>query len=190
MALVLSAVGLFLTVVLAVSGYFATYYYSLRLTRKQHELDLVNRRMNEFYGPLYVSTQMGIIAIAALLRQFGREETLFYDRNRPPTDAELAEWRLWVEHVFMPINDFREKLILEKAYLIREQEMPACLLDFITHVSSYKPLLLKWHKGNFASHSPLIDFPVDLDKYAVDSYAELKSEQLRLIGALQKSKSR
>ncbi|MFN8468283.1 MAG: hypothetical protein U0X20_22175 [Caldilineaceae bacterium] len=186
MALVLSAVGLLVTVVLGVFGYFATYYYNLQLTRKQQELDLVNRRINEFYGPLYVSTEMGRIAYEALLRQFGRQETIFYDPDQPPTDWELTEWRLWVERVFTPLNDFRERLILEKAYLIREQEMPACLMDFVTHVSSYKPLLKKWSDGNYISHTPALDFPPELDIYATESYADLKAEQLRLIGALQK----
>lgn len=190
MALVLSALGLLVTVVLAVVGYFATYYYNLQLTKKQHQLELVNRRISDFYGPLYVSSEMSMTAFNAVLQQFGRERTLFYDADRPPTTEELAEWRLWVEQVFSPINEFREKLILEKAYLIREKEMPTCLLDFVTHVSSYKPLLKKWADEDFVCHSPLIDFPEELDKYAAESYEELKAEQLRLIGALQKNNAR
>jgi len=191
LALVLSAVGLFVTVALAVFGYFATYYYNLRLTRKQQELDLVNRRMNEFYGPLYVTSQTGRMAIAAILRRLGRGEgkLFFNDPTHPPTDDELREWRLWVQTVFMPLNLYLENLILEKAYLIREQEMPKCLLDFVTHVSSYKPLLEKWAAGDLTSHVPLIFFPEELDKYADSSYADMKAEQLRLIGALHKSEN-
>jgi hypothetical protein len=36
--------------------------------------------------------------------------------------------------IFMPLNDIREKIIIEKAYLIVEEQMPRCLLDFVTHV--------------------------------------------------------
>ena len=36
--------------------------------------------------------------------------------------------------IFMPLNDVREKVIIEKAHLIVEEQMPQCLLDFVTHV--------------------------------------------------------
>ena len=146
--------------------------------------------MNEFYGPLYIWSQTGKMAIAALLQRLGREKHSFTDATLPPMNEELQEWRLWVQSVFMPLNLYLEQLILEKAYLIREQEMPKCLLDFVTHVSSYKPLLEKWASGDFTSHVSLILFPTELDSYAADSYADLKAEQLRLIGTIQKSKNK
>ena len=182
-------IGLVVTVILALVGYFATYYYNLRLTKKQQELDLTNRRMNEFYGPLYISSETGRMSYEAILRKFGRKDSVFGEEGRPPTEAELVEWRLWVKHVFMPINEYNERLILEKAHLIREQVMPQCLLDFVTHVSSYKPLLQHWENGDFSNHAPIIDFPIAFDEYAATSYAELKAEQLRLIGTLQRRRA-
>ena len=43
--------------------------------------------------------------------------------------------------IFMPLNDIREKIIIENAHLIVEEQMPQCLLEFVTHVVGYKALL-------------------------------------------------
>lgn len=89
----------------------------------------------------------------------------------------------------MPLNESLEKLILENAYLIREEEMPDCLLKFVTHVSAYKANLGKWDMGDLSEHFTALDFPVEIDIYATEAYRELKAEQLRLIGKL-KSKNK
>ena len=62
----------------------------------------------------------------------------------------MKEWVLWMTTIFMPLNDVREKIIIEKAYLIVEQQMPPCLLDFVTHVVGYKAVLAKWADGDFS----------------------------------------
>jgi hypothetical protein len=98
------------------------------------------------------------------------------------TMSSLKEWQIWVENVFMPMNEFCEKVILENAYLIREKDMPECLLYFVTHVSSYKAILPKWNARDFSEYTPLIAFPSGLTEYAEQSYRELKKEQLRMIG--------
>jgi hypothetical protein len=40
-----------LTIVLAFIGYLATFLSARMLARRKDELDLVNKRLNEFYGP-------------------------------------------------------------------------------------------------------------------------------------------
>ena len=36
----------------------------------------------------------------------------------------MKEWTLWMTTIFMPLNDIREKVIIEKAHLIIEEQMP------------------------------------------------------------------
>lgn len=86
----------------------------------------------------------------------------------------------------MPLNLISEKVILEKAYLIREQEMPECLLQFVAHISSFKRILKKWEQEDFSEHTALITFPTAMHDYVACSYRELKSEQLALINRLQR----
>lgn len=172
--------SIIVTVALAFIGYIVTYAYNLRTARIKERLNLVNKRIDEFYGPLYVGSRAGYIAWRTLLDKYQREG-LFFDEDKPPSDERLREWQIWVENVFMPLNELREKLILKNAYLIREEEMPECLLRFVTHVSSYKAMLKKWSTGDFTEYVPLIEFPADLTEYATKSYQELKAEQLDLI---------
>jgi hypothetical protein len=132
-----------LTVVLAFFGYLATFLSARMLARRKDKLELVTRRLNEFYGPLYVASEAGTIAYRSLLKKQGKTQSF------PILDSELKEWMLWVTTIFMPLNDVREKIIIEKAYLIIEEQMPHCLLDFVTHVVGYKAVAAQWAEGDF-----------------------------------------
>ena len=83
--------------------------------------------------------------------------------------------------IFMPLNDVREKIIIEKAHLIVEEEMPVCLLDFVTHVVGYKAVLAKWAEGDYIERRSTIGWPPEFDIYVERSYMALKAEQTRLI---------
>jgi hypothetical protein len=180
----LPTISLIVTILLALAGYLITHRNQLSLLKRQEQLDLVNKRINDFYGPLYIALQDSQASYAAFLNKVGKtgltEPTL-------PNEIELAEWRIWVENVFMPLHQFVEKLILENAYLIREEEVPECLLQFVTHVSGYKALLRKWETGDYSEYLSVVHYPEAINRYAYESYRELKREQLRLIGILKQA---
>lgn len=177
----LEIISLAIPVFLAFAGYMITYWYNLRLAKRKEQLDLVNKRLNDFYGPLYITSQAGYSAYKTLLTKLNRK-SIFEKTDPPPDDQVLEEWRIWLTTVFMPLNEIREQLILENAHLIREEQMPECLLQFIAHVSVYKAIVKKWELGDYSEHAPLIDYPQDLMHYLSVSYRELKEEQMRLIG--------
>jgi hypothetical protein len=164
-----------LTVILAFIGYLATFLSARMLERRRDKLDLVNRRLNEFYGPLYVASQAGNIAYRSLLKKQGKMQSF------PILDDEMKEWVLWMTTIFMPLNDVREKIIIEKAYLIIEEQMPHCLLDFVTHVVGYKAVLAKWADGDYSERRSTIGWPPEFDVYVERSYAALKAQQTRLL---------
>jgi len=85
-----------LTVVLAFIGYLATFLSARMLARRRDKLDLVNKRLNEFYGPLYVASQAGTIAYRTLLQKQGKTQC------HPILDDEMKEWVLWMKTIFMP----------------------------------------------------------------------------------------
>ena len=164
-----------LTIILAFAGYLATFLSAHMLARRQDKLRLVNARLNEFYGPLYVASEAGNIAYRSLLTRQGKE------KSDPILDSEMKDWTLWMTTIFTPLNDIREKIIIEKAYLIVEQEMPQCLLDFVTHVVGYKAVLAKWSEGDYSERRSTIGWPPEFDVYVRESYAALKAEQTRLM---------
>jgi hypothetical protein len=164
-----------LTVILALGGYLITSLSAHILARRRDKLDLVNKRINEFYGPLYVASEAGNIAYRSLLNRQGKE------KSDPILDSEMKEWMLWMTTIFMPLNDIRERVIIEKAHLIIEEQMPQCLLDFVTHVVGYKAVLAKWANGDHVERRSTIGWPPEFDVYVKRSYAALKAEQTRLM---------
>ncbi len=168
-------VALLWTIVLAFAGYLVTFWSNRMMARRADRLRLVNQRLNEFYGPLYVATVTGNIAYKALLAKQGKTHC------HPIRDEDLAEWVQWMKSIFMPLNDVREKIIIENAHLIVEEEMPQCLLDFVTHVVGYKALLLKWAEGDYTERRSMIGWPPEFDVYVERSYRALKAKQTRLL---------
>jgi hypothetical protein len=164
-----------LTVLVAFVGYLVTFMSARMLARRRDKLRLVNKRLNEFYGPLYVASQAGNIAYRSLLKKLGKTQSY------PILDNELKEWMQWMNTIFMPLNDVREKIIIEKAYLIVEEKMPHCLLDFVTHVVGYKAVLSKWAEGDYSERRSTIGWPPEFDGYVERSYKALKAEQTRLL---------
>jgi hypothetical protein len=164
-----------LTVILALGGYLITSFSTHMLARRRDKLDLINKRLNEFYGPLYVASEAGNIAYRSLLNRQGK------DKSDPILDSEMKEWMLWMTTIFTPLNDIRERVIIEKAHLIIEERMPQCLLDFVTHVVGYKAVLAKWNEGDYVERRSTIGWPPEFDVYVRHSYASLKAEQTRLM---------
>jgi len=164
-----------LTIVLAFIGYLATFLSARMLARRRDKLDLVNKRLNEFYGPLYVASQAGHIAYRSLLKKQDKSQC------HPIRDEDLKEWVLWMTTIFMPLNDVREKIIIEKAYLVVEEQMPRCLLDFVTHVVGYKAVLSTWTQGDYTERRSTIGWPPEFDGYVERSFKALKSEQTELL---------
>jgi hypothetical protein len=164
-----------LTILVAFTGYALTFLSAHMLARRRDKLELVNKRLNEFYGPLYVASQAGNIAYRSLLKKQGKTQ------SEPITDENLKDWVLWMRTIFIPLNEIREKIIIEKAHLIVEEHMPQCLLDFVTHVVGYKAVLHKWAEGDYSERRSTIGWPPEFDVYVKDSYAALKAEQMRLM---------
>jgi hypothetical protein len=164
-----------LTVLVALAGYALTSVSAHILARRRDKLKLVNKRLNELYGPLYVASEAGNIAYRSLLGKQGKQQ------SEPIRDEDLKEWVLWIRTVFIPLNEIREKIIIDKAHLIVEEKMPQCLLDFVTHVVGYKAVLRKWADGDFSERRSTIGWPPEFDVYVRDSYAALKAEQTRLM---------
>jgi hypothetical protein len=167
-----------LTVILALGGYLITSFSTHMLARRRDKLDLINKRLNEFYGPLYIASEAGNIAYRSLLKRQGKE------KSDPILDSEMKEWTLWMTTIFMPLNDIRERVIIEKAHLIVEERMPQCLLDFVTHVVGYKAVLARWAEGDYSERRSTIGWPPEFDVYVRRSYAALKAEQTRLMQSM------
>jgi hypothetical protein len=172
------------TIGLAFAGYVATYLNGLRLAQRQARLARMNSQLSDFYGPLFALTEANSRIFSAFVERHARPGGLspFVDET-PPTDEELAEWRLWVTTVFLPNVQAMRDLVIKHADLLREPEMPSILLQLCAHVSGYEITVARWAEESYDQHLSLVPYPSDeIAAYARQGFAELKREQARLLG--------
>ncbi|MFD7864111.1 hypothetical protein [Streptomyces sp. NPDC059783] len=177
-------IALVATIGLALAGYIATYLNSLRLSQRQERLARVNRQLSDFYGPLFALTEVNSRSFQAFkernARPGGRSP---FDHEIPPTEEELAEWRLWVTTVFLPNVRAMRDLVIGHADLLRETVMPPILLQLCAHVSGYEITAARWERGEFDQHLSVVPFPsAEIAGYARQGFTHLKAEQSRLLG--------
>ena len=181
-----AVVTLAVTVLLALTGYALTYRNNLRLAQRGARLERVDRQLSEFYGPLFASSAAAHIAWQGFRSMFPDRTGTFWNTSSPPSDTEAAEWRLWMQEVFMPLNLRMESVIVEKSDLLEEAEMPDALLRLCAHVEAYKTVLKQWEMEDYSRQTSVINYPGEIREYARSRYADLKSEQQRLLGLLSK----
>lgn len=167
------------TILLAITGYIFTYLNNLRLSQRKDRLDRVNRQLAELYGPMFSLVHASNIAWAGF-RKMHRPDGAYFGPGM--TENDYKEWRLWMSVVFMPINTKLYNLILEKSDLLIETEMPESLLMFCAHVAAYQAVLEKWNHKDYSEHLSVVEYPMEMNYYAKDSYIKLKSEQENLLG--------
>ena len=174
--------ALWITLAVGLIGYLITYLYSLHLAKRADRLKYLNAQLDELYGPMYVITQAGRILFKALSAK--RDKRKEEDNPELPfsSEQEDQEWRLWVEEVFQPLNEKLEQVIVGKAHLVIEEDMPHALKRFLAHSAGYKAVIKQWELGNYTESTSIIEYPVDLAVYAEASFKTLRKEQLKLIG--------
>ncbi|MCJ1681515.1 hypothetical protein MTF65_30000 [Streptomyces sp. APSN-46.1] len=172
------------TVVLAFLGYLTTYLNGLRLAQRQARLARVNQQLSDFYGPLFALMESNSRTYdtfsATYARPDGRDP---FQHEIPPSEEELAQWRTWATTVFIPTIRAMRDVVVGKADLLIEEEMPQVLLQLCAHVSGYEITAARWAAGDYEEHLSLIPFPGrELREYTRDRFARLKAEQSRLLG--------
>jgi len=165
----------------AIIGWLVTRHNALQFSKRKERLELINKRLNDFYGPLYVATRAGRASYERMVAQLGINEAAFFG-NSALSEANLREFHHWMKNVLVPLNDVIEKAVLENAYLIIEEQMPQPITDYMEHVSTVRVTVAHWDSGNFSQKSLPMRYPEELDEYIKRAYSRLKSEQLKLLG--------
>jgi hypothetical protein len=183
----------FVGVVVAVIGYFVTYRTNLRLAQRNDRLERINRQLSEFYGPLLALTRASGQSWQAFRRRYrppGSES--FWKSDPPPTKEDAIAWRLWMTTVFMPVHQRMMDLVLSRADLIEEPDMPSCLMALCAHVAGYQAVLKEWETAEISvareDNISVVNFPgQELAEYAATAFSRLKAEQADLLGSTAKT---
>jgi hypothetical protein len=177
-------------VCIAVIGYFVKYRTDLRLAQRDDRLERINRQLSEFYGPLLALTRSSGQSWQAFRKRYRPGEGSFWRSDPPPTRDDVVAWRLWMTTVFMPVHQRMMELVLSRADLIEEPDMPPCLLALCAHVNGYQAILREWETGEISTEREdnisVVNFPGDeLAEYAAAAFSRLKAEQAALLGSQQ-----
>ncbi|MFI9611389.1 hypothetical protein ACIHCM_06805 [Streptomyces sp. NPDC052023] len=177
-------IAVVVTVGLAFAGYAVTYLNGLRLAQRQERLARVNRQLSDFYGPLFALTEANSRTFAAFMQRNARPDGRSpFVHEIPPSEEELAEWRLWITTVFLPNVRAMRDLVVKHADLLSEPEMPPLLLQLCAHVSGYEITAARWAQGSYEQHLSVVPFPSEeIAAYARLGFGRLKAEQARLLG--------
>jgi hypothetical protein len=176
-----TAVTLLVTVAIALCGYV----YSLALARRKDELDRINRQLSDLYGPLFALSETGAYVWSSFRTTYRPYQGGYWNvKYGEVTESQAKAFRLWMEHVFMPLNKTMRDTVIANADLLEGDNMPQCLLDLCAHASAYEALHADWSSGDYSRHRPSVNFPADsLREYASAQFCRLKAEQSRLLAA-------
>ena len=179
-------------VVVAVIGYFVTYRTNLGLAQRNDRLERINSQLSEFYGPLLALTRSSDQSWQAFRKRYRPGGGSFWKSDPPLTVEDAAAWRLWMTTVFVPVHQQMMELVLNRAHLIEEPDMPSCLLTLCAHVNGYQAILKKWDTGEISiereDNLSIVNFPgEELAAYAATAFSRLKAEQAELLGSTAKT---
>jgi hypothetical protein len=177
-----AALTLAVPAIVAVLGFTFAYVNSLRLARRNDCLERINKQLSDFYGPLLALSSASEASWEIFTRKYRSEWKSFWRHDPPPTPEETAPWRLWMSVVVMPLNRKMSDVIVSKADLIDETDVPSPLLDLCAHVAAYETVLKRWEAKDYSEHRSPLNFPgAALHEYVSSSFARLKLEQQRLL---------
>jgi hypothetical protein len=182
-----------------VVGWLVAQRNSRENERRKARLELINRQLSELYAPMYISCVAGRTAHDALMSKLNRSpDSELFEKNSMPSKIDVDEWMLWMEHVFMPLNTIREKIVLEKFHLLLREDREQALSvsqDLLEHVCWCRAMVAKWKRDkdnpNFAAidlYAP-VEFPRDIEKPLSNSVAALQKQQAELLDALKPNTS-
>ena len=89
--------------------------------------------------------------------------------------------------VFVPVHQQMMELVLNRAHLIEEPDMPSCLLTLCAHVNGYQAILKEWETGEISiereDNISVVNFRgQELADYAASAFDRLKAEKADLLG--------
>jgi hypothetical protein len=191
LGVVVSAVGIIATIIIAYRGWqrtaddqitleAKTATDQIKLEQKKASIQFVSDQIHYLYGPLYSYMLTSTDAWASFRAQY-RPGKAFWGSPAPSEDEKRA-WVLWMKTVFVPLNENMAKTILENAHLIDSKEMPGELTQFLLHVETYRPVISGWERGDFSKTTSAINYPPGFNKYICETFIRLKMHQAELLG--------
>ena len=181
------AIGIMATTLIGVTGFLATYANNLVLEQRRAKVDVVNRQLENLYGPLLAlsnSTEQAWLQF----RNRWRKGRPFFLAADPPSEDDVREFRHWMNIVLMPANLKMQDIITTNAHLIDGSAMPREFLEFLAHVQAYQAVIAKWKPDDSGPqlmpriiNVSYVNHPKRFNAYIAETFNELKARQSALL---------
>jgi hypothetical protein len=172
-----------ITAVITACGWFATYYFSARASRRGFEREAalrhLERQLEDLYGPLAFLILEGRQTFKELLAAFNRNYVFIGDQELPA--EELKTWLFWVENDFFPRNEKIKTLLSTKTHLLNDSFIPESFQDFLDHYNSWRINHLRWKSDGvkYSWHSK-INWPTAFEEEVLATFRRLKTKHAEL----------
>ena len=172
------------SVVTVAIGFLLTHWGATRQNRRQAQLTRLERQLSQLYGPLYAMTQSNGIAYRAMRDRYDPEH--LFDQRTTESIARISAdqreiYRLWMVTVLQPTSRKACELLLTHADLLLDEAMPACAMQYFTHVRGYEAVLAQWESGDHAELFSLVPYPQHFTDYVAASFKTLQAQQANLL---------
>jgi len=183
--------GAVIPLVVAIFAAVAAYIFNIQLEKKRAFLKRTSDQLQYLYGPLKAITYASRMSWSAFIHHYGDQGTFFFFSD-PVNPEQVKMWRNWVIHVFSPLHEKMEKIILDNTHLL-EGDMPVEFGMLLAHIETYKSTISLWSDDNICDNdtvfrnTALVDFPTTLDERVSNDFDLLMRRQASLLASTQKT---
>jgi len=151
--------------------------------RRHARLKRLNAQLELLYGPMLALSHANDEAWKGFRAIHRPTKASYWDPADAPSAKEAEAWRMWIQTVFMPINERLEKLVITQSHLLISDDIPRCLLELCSHVEAYRGVIAEWRAGDTSHPTAPVEYPNDILPSARVWYSQLKAQQVALVTA-------
>lgn len=190
--LVLTSVGL----LFVVFGWIIPYWQAVKeenkrrkfeedILKRQWEKELIDRQIEEFYGPIAAMLYESDIRFSLILHQLGREH-VFAEGQMQLSDLpenEQLVWKHYVDEYKIPSQNKIVDILRNNQHLIYKSESPTCFKEFLEYAIGWELLDNQRKNGvtNYYEYYYSYNYPRSFTNYINETLQVLHKKQNALI---------
>jgi hypothetical protein len=129
-------------------GYFIKYRNDLKLQKRKDSLDMINRQLSEFYGPILGQRKIAQKAWDKFVEKYNIKLSDFHEDTLKKANINSDIWQKWIRNVFFPINDnILQTFISKNDLLIKdkiEDKIDDVFIDYCLHSATFRVVMDSW----------------------------------------------
>jgi len=131
----------------------ALWFYDKKLERehrnREMELEIVQKKIKDLYGPLYGNRLVRVTAYQAALGKYNDVDEYLKAAEQLKNPEMIQKWRKYYHTFILPLDQKAEELILNMAHLIADDgDLPKEFIEFLQNFARFKFIMEDWKNTN------------------------------------------